>query len=381
MKKKVIGLSITLFLSVVLNLFFLLSDGLFYWKQKKLAKICNTESKHLTNKRDFYDQIIPASLEWATTGWTSQTPTVNGTPKENLYFNLIGKKGFKPFSSSEEGWLIHAVLEYAIKVKDKQLINKIESIFKKEILNQEIHVTDQAINGVVACQLYSISQKQKYKAYATKMYRWIKSQDSQYGIVYHNLREISNVDGIGMCVPFLSAYSKTFNNKEAYQLALKQLNIYNEYGVDGDTGIPAQGYSITQPHIKLGSCNWGRGISWYLCGLSSVNIEDLSLKAQRNIKLFNENIVQLNSKWSGNFSQFYSQGGVDLSATLPCLYYMYNKKLIPFSIKQVLGYSKYMHDGILYNSSGPIRGCNYYSEYFGPNPISQAFMIKLLNLD
>lgn len=62
MKKKVIGLSIALFLSVVLNLFFLLSDGLFYWKQKKLAKICNTESKHLTNKRDFYDQIIPASL-------------------------------------------------------------------------------------------------------------------------------------------------------------------------------------------------------------------------------------------------------------------------------------------------------------------------------
>ena len=122
-----------------------------------------------------------------------------------------------------------------------------------------------------------MSQKQKYKAYATKMYRWIKSQDSLYGIVYHNLREISNVDGIGMCVPFLSAYSKTFNNKEAYQLALKQLNIYNEYGVDGDTGIPAQGYSITQPHIKLGSCNWGRGISWYLCGLSSVNIEDLSL--------------------------------------------------------------------------------------------------------
>lgn len=53
MKKKVIGLSITLFLSVVLNLFFLLSDGLFYWKQKKLAKICNTESKHLTNKKGF----------------------------------------------------------------------------------------------------------------------------------------------------------------------------------------------------------------------------------------------------------------------------------------------------------------------------------------
>ena len=380
-KKYFVGLSVFLIFSIGLNVFFLMSDGLFYWKQKRLAKICASEEKCLTSKNAFYRQIIPASLKWSTTGWTSQTPTINGTPKENLLFNLKGKEGFKPFSSSEEGWLIHAVLEYAIKEKDKNLIEEIEDIFQKEILYTKIQVTDQAINGVVACQLYKHSKKNIYKDYADKMFKWIKSKDTPYGIVYHGLKEISNVDGIGMCVPFLSQYSKTFKKSEAYRLALKQINVYNKFGVDSETGFPAQGYSLSLPHIKMGSCNWGRGISWYLCGLSYVKYEDLDNCAQKKIKLFNENIVRLYDKWGGMFSQFYAQGGLDLSATLPCLYYLYSQGIVSYSEKQVLSFSKYMHDGILYNSSGPIRGCNYYSEYFGPNPISQAFMIKLLNLN
>lgn len=381
MKKKYIGLIVLLIFSIGMNAFFLLSDGLFYCKQKQLAKKCASEGKCVRDKREFYSLIVPASLKWSTTGWKSQTPTVNGTPKDNLFFNLRGKKGFKPFSSSEEGWLLHAVLEYAIKENDRDLISKINGIFEKEILTQDIKVTDQAINGVVACQLYTVCKGKKYKDYAIKMYNWIKSQDSQYGIVYHGLKEVSNVDGIGMCVPFLSIYSKTFNEKEAYHLALKQINVYNKFGVDGETGFPAQGYSLSQPHIKMGSCNWGRGISWYLCGVSYVNLSDLDSCAQQKINLFNENIAMLYNRWGGEFSQFYEQGGLDLSATLPCLYYLYYKKIVPYSLKHVLSFSKNMHDGILYNSSGPIRGCNYYSEYFGPNPIAQAFMIKLLNLN
>ena len=223
MNKKIIILSICLLFSLLANIMFFCSDGLFYLKQKQLAKMCSTESSVLANKQEFYSQILPASLDWAKTGWISQTPTINGTPKENFFFNFKGKKGFKPFTSSEEGLMIHSILEYAILYNQESLLEEIKEIFENEIRKTEITVTDQSINGVIACQLYGVTKERKYKDYADKMYRWIRTQDSDYGIVYHGLKEISNVDGVGMCVPFLCSYAKTFHVGSAYDLAIKQL--------------------------------------------------------------------------------------------------------------------------------------------------------------
>src|SRR5690606_38856002 len=42
-----------------------------------------------------------------------------------------------------------------------------------------------------------------------------------------------------------------------------------QYGVDQVTSIPSHGVSLS--HLtKVGSANWGRGIGWYLLGLSAL---------------------------------------------------------------------------------------------------------------
>ena len=80
------------------------------------------------------------------------------------------------------------------------------------------------------------------------------------------------------------------------------------------------------------------------------------------------------------FNQFIGENGnIDMTAELPILYYLVSKKLVQIKDKQLLEYNKYSDKGLLYNGSASTSGKYFYSQNFGPNILSQAFMLKLLN--
>lgn len=272
------------------------------------------------------------------------------------------------------------ILNQAIKKNDAKTIAYIEEHFRDNVLNIEIQKVDQSPNGIVALMLYDKTKKKEYKQYAYRMYEWLKKQNTECGIPYNAKSDFKHclVDGLGMFNPFLTYFSKHENNKEAYNLALQQIELYTRYGCDAETGIPAHAYRRKAPHIKMGSINWGRGASWYALGLIGLDVKDLSAEAQIKVKRFNATMLELYKQNKG-FSQFNCQEpSVDLSATLPILWYFQKKNIYTPTEKELLQFSRYMHDTILYNNSGDTRYLNRYNEYSGPFAMSQGVMLLLL---
>ena len=95
--------------------------------------------------------------------------------------------------------------------------------------------------------------------------------------------------------------------------------------------------------------------------------------------MFNNNICAL---WNDKhcFGQFVGEGEKkDLSAELPIIYYLFKSNLLHITKNDILEYGKFLHDGIMYNSSSSNSGIIRYGTNIGPNILAQAFMLKLLN--
>lgn len=277
------------------------------------------------------------------------------------------------------GWLMYTMLESTSNSNDSTLISKIAKIFDEKVMNEPIYEVDQSLFGISAIILYKQTKMDKYKTYANNLFHWLQKRDTPLGIPYRPNIDINLIDGLGMYNPFLIYYSKAYNDSSAYKLAIKQSELFIKYAVDAETGICSHGYRIIPPYIKVGSSNWGRGNSWYVLGICDININDLSPLAKHKISLLNKTLIELWNK-EQSFSRYIGENGKeDISTTLPILYYLHKHDLIKLTKKQVLNYSKYMHDGIMYNGSGECGGSNRYSDYSGSSPLTQAMMILLIN--
>lgn len=74
------------------------------------------------------------------------------------------------------------------------------------------------------------------------------------------------VDGIGLACPFLYKYGETFGKEEYRELAVRQIENFLSYGMDGRTGLPYHGYDMTDGR-KHGIIGWGRAVGWLLRGM------------------------------------------------------------------------------------------------------------------
>ena len=222
-----------------------------------------------------------------------------------------------------------------------------------------------------------ITQNVEYLMYADSLYGWLKSHDTNYGIPYNVHSNCNLIDGLGMFNPFFIRYSKVRGCEESYNLALKQIDVFAKYCCDKETGIPSHGFLTERPYLKVGSANWGRGCGWFAMGLLGVDYSDLNEETRKVVDKFDNSVrtLYIENKF---FTQFIGQqGDVDLSATLPLIYYLKCKKLISLNEKDILEYSKYCHDGYMYNSSGDTESLNRYNRYMGGFPLTQAIMAFL----
>ena len=211
------------------------------------------------------------------------------------------------------------------------------------------------------------------------VFEWCKNNDTEYGILYAQGNRAQVLDGYGMCLPFLQKYASTYNDSIATNLVVKHIELATRYFIDEMTGLPVHKYSLSFPHIKQGNCNWGRGVSWFVSGLIDI---DYSLLSDFSIVRLNNMDASLVTIWKKHeyFSQFIGEKGeIDFSATLPIVYYLSRKGLIQLTEKEILSFSKYSDNGLLYNSSSSNTGSYGSGMPFGPNVLSQAFMLKLLN--
>lgn len=229
----------------------------------------------------------------------------------------------------------------------------------------EVKFSDQALIGASYCSMYRQTHEIIYKQAADNLLTFLKKlDDPKTGIMYRTPAEWQYCDVLGMTIPFLMEYAKTFNDSIVSQMAYRNFNLYYKYGVDKETGIPVHGYNINN-YLKLGSINWGRGIGWYLLAASYLpEFNDPIL--DHNI----ENVV---------YEQFIGESGAtSFDSTTALLFELYKNskgrgKGIMFIQPHVL------EDGFVSDISGDTYFLNKYSTIMGESEIGNGLFLILLS--
>lgn len=368
-------------ISLGLNYIFYKADVEHWIAYRQLMKIENTHSTILDDVTQFHAELVKGSYKFLKNNKRLELPVYTDVRFTERYKNAQKHKEAPIMGlmyGESDGFMFLELLEDAIKQGNVGKINYLKNYFDKNVYDVPFSHTLQAVHSIISIRLYEHTKEEKYRTHADRMYKYLLSQNTKYGILYVQGLTYSIVDVLGVVVPFLVEYSKTFNCSEAYKLALQQIEIYTKYGCDKETGMPAFAYTIKEPHVKIGRINWGRGVSWYIIGVSYINIESLSPKSQKTINKLNATLSKI---WNNEhkFNHFICDPFEkrDLSAELPILYYLNKIGRINLSSKQILSYSQFMHNGIMYNGSTDNSGAIKYGIALGPQILSQTYMLRL----
>lgn len=348
-------------------------DIMYWYKARKIRLIQNEKVLCARSIADFKGSLVRSSLIMMNSGKKKEYPTLFAdTVTKRFFLHLRHQDPVNVFSwhYSECGWLLYALIEAGYDTR------VLKSIFDEHILSEEIVCVDQSQCGMVALFLYEQTHEPKYKNYADRLWQFLVKRETDYGLPYRDAcTNQMLVDTIGMTIPFIIEYATLF--QKSARLAYHIVELFIKYGTDAETGLPVFSFLTTNPHLKCGVSNWGRGCSWYVIGLSYIDKNKLSKYCCDSLQKLDRMLVSL---WERDkyFGHFLGETGRDLSAELPILFYLYKKKLITLSEIDVLKYSEMCHDGVMYNSSSSNTGIIKYGTLLGPNVLSQAYMLRII---
>lgn len=371
-------------LSLSLNYIFYKADIEYWLEYRRICQIESTPSPILNSIEVFHDELIQGALTYFRNETRLELPGYEDLSFWERFKKSQSRKELTVMSlyyTDNDSFLFLELLNDAINRNDKEQVEYLKNYFDSHVLNLPFNYTAQAMQANISIKLYQYSKEEKYKIHAGQIYRWLLQQETEFGILYIKGMRSSLVDVLGVIIPFLVEYSNIFNCPKAKEIALKQIEIYTKYGCDKETGMPAFAYSIKTPHIKVGLMNWGRGISWYVIGLSCINLNDLSFECQETIRRMNDTLSEIWNKEHqfGHFVYDHDGWERDLTAELPIIWYLNKNGYIKLSNSDILQYSQYMHDGIIYNCSNGNSGAIRYGVNHGPMMLGQAFALRLTN--
>lgn len=229
-------------------------------------------------------------------------------------------------------------------------------------LNYSLEKVDQAPIGIMYINLFKITGNPKYKTAAEHIYNFIKSKRTEGDLIPYN-NEIRNFsDAVGMFVPFLMEYYSLSHDELALRIAENNLNHYKAYGTDKDTHLPFHGYDV-ETKIKLGSCNWGRGMGWYLLAIAYCpQMNDAILSSNVEKLPYTQFPLSSNRFDSSTALMFelYKQG-TDSARTL-------NLDFIRTHIRR---------NGLVSDCSGDTYNLNDYSHSFGNSELCNGLLLLL----
>ena len=372
--------------SIIINILFLYIEIRQRNSMHEFWRMLCIQNPPLENTNEFKEQIIIGAQDILTKGINIPEQYEYTSLKEkigNLFYNKKSNFNDIAFKYGENAFLMESLLEYAFYTRNKQIDDFVIKKFDENILNESntLKKVDQVPYGCVAIELYEITHKKKYKDYAQLVFNFLSKRDTtNIGILYSD-GERQNVEATGYICPFLMKYSSYFNCTKAKDIAIRQIENYCKYACDPNNGMPTIVWKRFPPYNALYSNNWGRGNAWFCIGLLSVKESDLTDFTQNIIKKYCNTLINI-YKRNGAFHQYLDlpETGIALDAELPLLYFLHKKNKLILHKKDLLKYSQYLQDGVLYHSSG------VYHQLYGPcyivgssNRLSSAFMIKLLN--
>ncbi|MFA0657106.1 glycoside hydrolase family 88 protein [Vibrio sp. 10N.222.49.C12] len=305
-----------------------------------------------------------------------------------LKYFLLKKTNNYSYINFPRAWLMIGLLDYYEAHKDESILNEVILSVDKLIddsgsLSFEFNNIDQCLFGVVFLRLYLILNKDKYAISSHQVYKEIQSFLDTNGVYFYRKNsKVYFVDTIGMVCPFLYLYSTVFNVREAKDSASLQLDYWINFLMGNGHILPYHAYDI-ENKIPLGSCNWSRGIAWFMIGLSyGVKYESETLRpalVKKNNELLDKlATLQKNHGGWGQFLGHDNSNKIDASSTIM---FLYAQKI---SGERVFDLAKYSlkrcinSDGYIVSNSGDTIYINKYSRALDKSEVSQGLFLTLL---
>lgn len=176
------------------------------------------------------------------------------------------------------GMLANTLAEHLGEWEDKETVKAALCTYFDRWIEKgmPIYCIDDVLCGEALLILYDETGAEKYKLALDKMAKYLfvlaeEEADEAGSIPYRPAQKNGYifVDSIGMMCPFLYRYGIRFNNAEAVEIALTQIENMIVYGMDGRTGLPYHGFRY-ENRVKYGIIGWGRAVGWLLMGMAGI---------------------------------------------------------------------------------------------------------------
>lgn len=348
------------------------------------------------NKERWQGKVFMTSIKWL-----KNTPAIPLTDNARLIFIDILKGNYKrsAIQSWQEAALVLGLTEYYRKTGEAANQTAIQNFIAEKMTGagtwkEKANDSDHAINAYALLNADFIDH-QKYKPAFDETYTMILSLKGSDGTVaYKNhTRDYRFVDTVGFICPFLVTYGLKFSIPEAVDLAIKQINEFEKYGMMPDENIPCHTY-LTVSKIPAGLYGWGRGLAWFALGLiDSWN----SLPAGHPHKMTLRELVVKTAKSALRFQRenggfnwllFVKESRFDSSTTAAMCWFFTLATQIPEIAEQCFAAResglKYLQsvtrrNGAVDFSQGDTKGIGVYSQNFDILPFTQGLVLRTLN--
>lgn len=276
-------------------------------------------------------------------------------------------------------FLLKGLFDYSLTEK-KQDLHKFQEYFDNYILSSdyEIRRIDQVPVGLVALDLFKTTGENKYYDFSKKVFRYVESLMDEDGLLSYRKGQTNLLnDAIGLTVPFLVEYSQKVDGR-GLEIAQRQIQFYVDYGLSEEGYIPSHAVDKKR-RIPIGSSNWGRGIGWYLIGLSSYYKETGEFEKEYRGLL---NTLKALRNEQGLWGQFPgSKDRFDASASLMFIFAELQNDPDAYSKSEVMSLMKNFISvgGEVLETSGDTYSANYYSSTFGKSELSQGLLLSIIS--
>lgn len=381
-------LVLLLTISLTVNLLVFIIDTIPLFK-RKIESIYFQDLNTILEQPDPEKIIVFKSLEMAKSNepvmvWDEDELKQKGFTQTVFNIRFSDKLEEHKIFNYPRAFLYYGLSEYFIKNKDVKSLKEFKVTFD-ELIDEngqpkfKFDKVDQVPFGLASLNLYMSFKEDKYLKFANFIFTKLNEMKDENGIVlYRKNSTMQFNDVLGMIIPFLVQYEKVKLDGKSLNMARNQLDFYIRNGLDKESFLPTHGIYLNSK-IKIGSANWGRGIGWYLLGLSSYSKE--TGEYQTELRGLLETLNDLKNK-ENLWTQF--PGSSDNFDASPTTMFMYSINLVnkdtysKSDILKLLG--KYISkEGQIKFTSGDTYGINNYNTAFGSSELSQGVLLLLLS--
>lgn len=252
-------------------------------------------------------------------------------------------------------------------------------------------VPDQTIHAHVLLELYSRHGKKRYlpliREAAMLLNRIAEQNDGL--IVYWPPDKAVLVDTLGMISEFCYQYDQVFEGSALSSIAKQLIEYTEQFCIDPQSGFPFHSFDYERKTAE-GSSSWGRGVGWYLLGLTAY-VRRFGEKTERLEQVF-ESVFAHQDSDGFLYDDVLHPTHIDTSTTCMaalCLGNCIADELLPEEtlskfyepIAKAVGAlcSSVNEKGEVLNCSGECSAAGDYSTEFG-NYFAQGYTLMLFRL-